>query len=251
MSRASSRAASKGEVLGADSTDGGAESAAIERAATITAALQDGGRGDGAVSARRPAPGDRPGLGERSTGRGPAPPPQGSRLAHLDPGTGGCGRDPAGRRGLMIRVPPSAAECRRQHCECVPPQLRRSGGTQSLGDRTCRPSSAALQTRGRVGDGGVSYRRGAETTRWPQRCDPLPRTRCRRAPDPAAARPRAPRNAHEVGQAHVLPGRDRAPGVELRGGEPQLSSNRFEAVWYGSAAGSCRECQVALRVSPG
>jgi KaiC/GvpD/RAD55 family RecA-like ATPase len=39
MSRASSRAARSGEALGADSTDGGAESAAIERAATVTLSI--------------------------------------------------------------------------------------------------------------------------------------------------------------------------------------------------------------------
>jgi hypothetical protein len=39
MSRASSRAARNGEAIGADSTDGGAESAAIERAATVTLSI--------------------------------------------------------------------------------------------------------------------------------------------------------------------------------------------------------------------
>jgi replicative DNA helicase len=39
MSRASSRAARAGEALGADSTDGGAESAAIERVATVTLSI--------------------------------------------------------------------------------------------------------------------------------------------------------------------------------------------------------------------
>jgi energy-coupling factor transporter ATP-binding protein EcfA2 len=39
MSRASSRAARNGEALGADSTDGGAESAAIERFATMTLSI--------------------------------------------------------------------------------------------------------------------------------------------------------------------------------------------------------------------
>ena len=39
MSRAASRAARNGEALGADSTDGGAESAAIERVATVTLSI--------------------------------------------------------------------------------------------------------------------------------------------------------------------------------------------------------------------
>ena len=43
MSRASSRAARNGEALGADSTDGGAESAAIERFATMTLSIGSSG----------------------------------------------------------------------------------------------------------------------------------------------------------------------------------------------------------------
>lgn len=43
MSRASSRAARKGEAMGADSTDAGAESAAIERAATVTLSIGQSG----------------------------------------------------------------------------------------------------------------------------------------------------------------------------------------------------------------
>jgi KaiC/GvpD/RAD55 family RecA-like ATPase len=43
MSRASSRAARNGEAIGADSTDGGAESAAIERAATVTLSIGSSG----------------------------------------------------------------------------------------------------------------------------------------------------------------------------------------------------------------
>jgi len=43
MSRASSRAARNGESIGADSTDGGAESAAIERAATVTLSIGSAG----------------------------------------------------------------------------------------------------------------------------------------------------------------------------------------------------------------
>jgi hypothetical protein len=52
MSRASSRAARNGEAIGADSTDGGAESAAIERAATVTLAIGKSGpeREDGSYS---------------------------------------------------------------------------------------------------------------------------------------------------------------------------------------------------------
>ncbi len=43
MSRAASRAARGGEAVGADSTDGGAESAAIERAATVTLCIGSSG----------------------------------------------------------------------------------------------------------------------------------------------------------------------------------------------------------------
>lgn len=43
MSRAASRAARNGEAMGAESTDGGAESAAIERAATVTLAIGTAG----------------------------------------------------------------------------------------------------------------------------------------------------------------------------------------------------------------
>lgn len=43
MSRASSRAARNGETVGADSTDGGAESAAIERAASVTLSIGSAG----------------------------------------------------------------------------------------------------------------------------------------------------------------------------------------------------------------
>ncbi|HEY0989094.1 MAG TPA: DnaB-like helicase C-terminal domain-containing protein [Kofleriaceae bacterium] len=43
MSRAASRAARNGEAMGANSTDGGAESAAIERAATVTLAIGTSG----------------------------------------------------------------------------------------------------------------------------------------------------------------------------------------------------------------
>lgn len=49
MSRASSRAARNGDAMGADSTDGGAESAAIERTATVTLSIGQAGpvRDDG------------------------------------------------------------------------------------------------------------------------------------------------------------------------------------------------------------
>ncbi|MDQ3298948.1 MAG: AAA family ATPase [Myxococcota bacterium] len=43
MSRAAARAARNGESMGADSTDGGAESAAIERAATVTLSIGSSG----------------------------------------------------------------------------------------------------------------------------------------------------------------------------------------------------------------
>ena len=43
MSRAASRSARSGEAVGADSTDGGAESAAIERAASVTLSIGSAG----------------------------------------------------------------------------------------------------------------------------------------------------------------------------------------------------------------
>jgi ABC-type dipeptide/oligopeptide/nickel transport system ATPase subunit len=67
MSRASSRAARTGEVIGADSTDGGAESAAIERAATVTLSLGASGpeREDGSRTVELSIGKSRMGGGDR------------------------------------------------------------------------------------------------------------------------------------------------------------------------------------------